>query len=157
MRLYDTSLKYMDAINALGGTIVAVLTAVFGTHWLLFVGFLALNVVDYITGVRKSRLTGKDNSAKGVRGVWKKLGYWLMVLVAFLASAIFIEIGKTLGIDLSVTTYIGWFTIASLIINELRSILENFVESGDNVPAVLTKGLEVAEQAINKEDANGNR
>lgn len=152
MRLYDTSLKYMDTLNALGGTIVAVLTAVFGTHWLLFVGFLALNVVDYITGVRKSRLTGKDNSTKGVRGVWKKLGYWLMVLVAFLASAIFIEIGKTLGIDLSVTTYIGWFTIASLIINELRSILENFVEAGDNVPAALTKGLEVAENAVSKEE-----
>lgn len=152
MKIYNVSLKYMDALNALGGTIVAVLTAVFGTHWLLFVGFLVLNVVDYITGVRKSRLTGKDNSAKGVRGVWKKLGYWLMVLVAFLASAIFIEIGKTLGIDLSVTTYIGWFTIASLIINELRSILENFVESGDNVPAVLTKGLEVAENAISKEE-----
>ena len=152
MKLYDTSLKYMDAVNAVGGTIVAVLTAVFGTHWFLFVGFLVLNVIDYITGVRKSRLTGKDNSAKGVRGVWKKLGYWLMVLVAFLASAIFIEVGKTLGIDLVVTAYIGWFTLASLIINELRSILENFVESGDNVPVVLTKGLEVAEQAINKED-----
>lgn len=152
MKLYDTSLKYMDTINALGGTIVAVLTAVFGTHWLLFVGFLVLNVIDYITGVRKSRLTGKDNSAKGVKGVWKKLGYWLMVLVAFLASAIFIEIGRTLGIDLAITAYIGWFTIASLIINELRSILENFVESGDNVPKVLTKGLEVAENALNKED-----
>lgn len=152
MKVYNVSLKYMDAINALGGTIVAVLNAVFGTHWLLFVGFLVLNVIDYITGVRKSRLTGKDNSAKGVKGVWKKLGYWLMVLVAFLASAIFIEIGQTLGIDLSVTTYIGWFTIASLIINELRSILENFVEAGDNVPALLTKGLEVAENAISKEE-----
>lgn len=150
MKLYDTSLKYMDAINAIGGTIVAVLTAALGTHWFLFVGFLILNIIDYITGVRKSRLTGKDNSAKGVKGVWKKLGYWLMVLVAFLASAIFIEIGKTLGIDLAITAYIGWFTIASLIINELRSILENFVESGDNVPKVLTKGLEVAENAINK-------
>lgn len=152
MKVYNVSLKDMDALNALGGTIVAVLTAVFGTHWLLFVGFLVLNVIDYITGVRKSRLTGKDNSAKGVKGVWKKLGYWLMVLVAFLASAIFIEVGKTLGIDLAVTAYIGWFTIASLIINELRSIIENFVEAGDNVPSVLTKGLEVAEQAINKED-----
>ena len=150
MKLYDTSLKYMDAINAIGGTIVAVLTAALGTHWFLFVGFLTLNIIDYITGVRKSRLTGKENSAKGVKGVWKKLGYWLMVLVAFLASAIFIEIGKTLGIDLAVTAYIGWFTIASLIINELRSILENFVEAGDNVPSVLTKGLEMAENTINK-------
>lgn len=40
MKLYDTSLKYMDAINAIGGTIVAVLTAALGTHWFLFVGFL---------------------------------------------------------------------------------------------------------------------
>ena len=150
MRLYDTSLKYMDAINALGGTVVAVLTAALGTHWFLFVGFLILNIIDYITGVRKSRLTGKDNSAKGVKGVWKKLGYWLMVLVAFLASAIFIEVGQTLGIDLSVTTYVGWFTLASLIVNELRSILENFVEAGDNVPSVLTKGLQAAENAIKK-------
>lgn len=150
MKLYDTSLKYMDTLNAVGGTIVAVLTAALGTHWFLFIGFLVLNIIDYITGVRKSRLTGKDNSAKGVRGVWKKLGYWLMVLVAFLASAIFIEIGKAIGIDLAVTAYIGWFTLASLIINELRSILENFVEAGDNVPSVLTKGLEVAENAIKK-------
>lgn len=152
MKVYNVSLKYMDTLNAVGGTIVAVLTAALGTHWFLFVGFLILNIIDYITGVRKSRLTGKDNSAKGVRGVWKKLGYWLMVLVAFLASAIFIEIGKTLGIDLAVTAYIGWFTLASLIVNELRSILENFVEAGDNVPAVLAKGLEVAENAINKDD-----
>ena len=150
MKLYDTSLKYMDAVNAVGGTVVAVLTAALGTHWFLFVGFLILNIIDYITGIRKSRLTGKDNSAKGVKGVWKKLGYWLMVLVAFLASAIFIEVGQTLGIDLSVTTYVGWFTLASLIVNELRSILENFVEAGDNVPSVLTKGLEVAENAIKK-------
>lgn len=59
MKLYDTSLKYMDAINAIGGTIVAVLTAALGTHWFLFVGFLTLNIIDYITGIRKSRLTGK--------------------------------------------------------------------------------------------------
>ena len=52
MKLYDTSLKYMDAINAIGGTIVAVLTAALGTHWFLFVGFLTLNIIDYITGIR---------------------------------------------------------------------------------------------------------
>ena len=133
MKLYDTSLKYMDAINAIGGTIVAVLTAALGTHWFLFVGFLTLNIIDYITGIRKSRLTGKE----------------------FLASSIFIEIGQTINIDLTITTYVGWFTLASLIINELRSIIENFVEAGDNVPSVLTKGLEVAENAINKENNNG--
>jgi toxin secretion/phage lysis holin len=117
---------------------------------------LTLNIIDYITGIRKSRLTGKENSAKGVRGVWKKLGYWLMVLVAFLASAIFIEIGQTINIDLTITTYVGWFTLASLIINELRSILENFSwKLGTTYHLFLTKGLEVAENAINKENNNG--
>ena len=130
MKLYDTSLKYMDTLNAVGGTIVAVLTAALGTHWFLFVGFLTLNIIDYITGIRKSRLTGKDNSAKGVKGVWKKLGYWLMVLVAFLASANFIEIGKTIGIDLAVTAYIGWFTLASLIINEYAVFLKISLKQG---------------------------
>lgn len=36
MKLYDTSLKYMDAINAIGGTIVAVLTLCI-RHTLVFI------------------------------------------------------------------------------------------------------------------------
>ncbi len=73
-------------------------------------------------------------------------------MVAFGASAIFIEIGNAIGIDLGVTTLLGWFVLASLLVNELRSILENFVEAGYNVPAILVKGLEVAEKMVNKEE-----
>ena len=71
--------------------------------------------------------------------------------MAFGASAIFIEIGKVIGIDLGITTLLGWFVLASLLVNEIRSIIENFVEAGYKVPAVLTKGLQVAEKMINKE------
>ena len=53
----------MDAVNAVGGTVVAVLTAALA-HWFLFVGFLILNIIDYITGVRKSRLTRKRQQRK---------------------------------------------------------------------------------------------
>ena len=59
-------------------------------------------------------------------------------------------IGTTLGINLEITVLLGWFVLASLIVNELRSILENFVEMGYNVPRILTKGLEVADKAINQ-------
>ena len=96
-------------------------------------------------------MAGKENSVKGWRGVLKKLGYWLMIMVAFGASAIFIEIGKTIGIDLGITTLLGWFVLASLLINEIRSILENFVEAGFNVPMILIKGLEVADKVVNKD------
>lgn len=142
----------IDGYNAIAGTIIAVLSYILGEHWMLFAAFLLLNITDWITGWMKSRMTKKENSVKGWKGVLKKLGYWIMVMVAFGASAIFVEIGNAIGIDLGITTLLGWFVLASLIVNELRSILENFVEAGYSVPAILIKGLEVADRVVNKEE-----
>lgn len=144
--------KIIDTYNAIAGTIVAVLSYILGEHWWLFLAFALLNIADWLSGWMKSRIAGKENSAAGWKGVLKKLGYWLMVMVAFGASVIFIEIGEVIGIDLKITTLLGWFVLASLIINEIRSIIENFVEAGFNVPIILIKGLEVADKAINKEE-----
>lgn len=141
----------IDGYNAIVGAVVAVLSYILGEHWILFVAFLLLNVADWLTGWMKSRMAGKENSMKGWKGVLKKLGYWLMIMVAFGTSAVFIEIGATIGIDLGITTLLGWFVLASLLINEIRSILENFVEAGFNVPIILIKGLEVADKAVNKD------
>lgn len=142
----------INGYNAVVGTIVAVLSYILGEHWLLFVAFLLLNVGDWLMGWMKSRLAGKENSVKGWQGVLKKLGYWLMVMVAFGAAAVFIEIGRAIGVDLGVTTPLGWFVLASLLINEIRSILENFVEAGFNVPAILVRGLQVADKIVNKDN-----
>ncbi len=141
----------IDGYNAIAGAIVAVLSYILGEHWILFAAFLLLNIADWLTGWMKSRLANKENSMKGWKGVLKKLGYWLMIMVAFGASAVFTEIGATIGIDLGITTLLGWFVLASLLINEIRSILENFVEAEFNVPIILVKGLEVADKAVNKD------
>lgn len=157
----EEDMKYANAIidwyNAIAGTVIAVLSYVLGEHWILFVAFLLLNVADWLTGWMKSRINKKENSVAGWKGVLKKLGYWLMVAVAFGTSAVFIEIGRTIGIDLGVTTLLGWFVLASLLINEIRSIIENFVEAGFNVPKILTKGLEVADKIVNQEEENGRK
>lgn len=142
----------IDGYNAIAGTAVAVLSYILGEHWILFVGFLVLNIFDWFTGWMKSRLAKKENSQAGWKGVLKKLGYWVMIMVAFGASAVFIEIGKVISVDLGVTTLLGWFVLASLIINEIRSIIENFVEAGYNVPAVLVNGLEIADKIVNKDN-----
>ena len=113
--------------------------------------FWLLNVADWLTGWMKSRIAKKENSVKGWQGVLKKLGYWLMVMVAFGASAVFIEIGRAIGVDLGITTLLGWFVLASLLMNEIRSICENFVEAGFHVPVILIKGLEVADKIVNKD------
>ena len=144
-------MKVIDTYNAIVGSIVAVLSYIFGEHWILFALFLAFNLADWITGWMKSRIAHKENSKAGWKGVLKKMGYWIMIAVAFGASAVFVEIGKTIGVDLGITTLLGWFVLASLLVNEIRSICENFVEAGYNVPQILIRGLEVADKAINKE------
>ena len=141
-----------DSYNAFLGTIIAILTMVFGEHWFIFALFLLLNVADWLTGWMKSRINGVENSVAGWKGVLKKLGYWLMIIVAFAIAAGLIEIGKVINIDLGITTLLGWFALASLIVNEARSILENFVEARYDVPTVLTKGLQVADQKLNGTD-----
>lgn len=141
----------IDAYNTVVGAIIAVLSYILGEHYILFVAFLALNVVDWLTGWLKAKMTRKENSGAGWRGVLKKLGYWIMIMVGFGSSAIFVEIGEVIGINLGITTLLGWFVLASLLINELRSVIENLVEAGYNVPKILTEGLEVAGKIVNKE------
>lgn len=141
----------IDGYNAVTGAIVAVLSYILGEHWFLFVAFLGLNVADWITGWMKSRINKKENSMAGWKGILKKLGYWLMIMVAFGSSAVFVEIGNAIGIDLGITTLLGWFVLASLLVNEIRSICENFVEAGYNVPTILIKGLEVADKVVNQD------
>ena len=148
MKAFD----FVDSYNALVGAIITFLTMIFGEHWFLFAFFLILNIIDWITGWMKSRMAGKENSVKGWQGVLKKLGYWLMIAFGFGIAACLIEVGSTIGVDLQITTILGWFVLASLIVNEARSIIENFVEAGFNVPMVLQEGLEVADKLINKEN-----
>lgn len=147
-----SNLNYMDSFNAITGAVIAFLTIIFGEHWYLFALFLMLNVADWITGWMKSKINDKENSVKGWQGVLKKLGYWIMIFFAFGIATGLIEIGTVIGVDLQITTYLGWFVLASLIVNEARSILENFVEAGYKVPAILINGLEVADELINKEE-----
>lgn len=146
------TLPIIDKINAIYGAFVVFISYILGDHWTLFAVFLVLNVIDYITGMIKSRITKKSNSAKGAKGALKKVGYWLMICVAFMMSSVFIEIGGTIGVDLHVTSILGWYVLAILIINEFRSIIENFVEAGYNVPKFLTKSLEVANRVLEDEN-----
>lgn len=145
--------ELMPVINkadAMLAVIVTLLSYILGKHWYLFVFFLALNIGDYITGCIKSRINAKTNSSKGAVGVLKKLGYWIMIAVAFGMGAFFIEIGEIIGVNLEISSLIGWFVLANLLINEIRSIIENLVESGYSVPKILTKGLEVANDVLDK-------
>lgn len=142
-------MKFMDKYNAFTGAIVAVLSAVFGIYWYVFAGYLLCNVLDYITGFAWARKNRKESSKVGMIGILKKVGYWIVILVSFLIPNMFIHLGQDMfGINLSFLALLGWFTLATLLINEIRSILENLVKCGCNVPDFLIKGLAVTEKLI---------
>ena len=142
-------MNFIDKYNAIAGAVVTVMTAIFGTYWYLFAGYLLLNVLDWLTGWYKSRRLGTESSAGGWRGAAKKVGYWAIILVAFLMPTLFVHLGNDLlGIDLAFLMLLGWFTLASLLVNEIRSILENLVECGYNVPVFLIEGLAVTEKLL---------
>lgn len=139
---------FLDKINAFTGIVIAIGTYALGQHWWLFFAYFLLNVGDWVTGWLKSAIAGKTSSLRGFKGILKKFGYWIMIAMSFGVAAMLIEVGEIIEVDLSITVILGWFVLVSLMVNELRSILENFVEAGYNVPRILTSGLEVVQDKI---------
>lgn len=146
--------KIAHKMNTLWGAAVVLFASTFGEFWFLFVAFFVLNVVDYVTGVAKARFSKKENSNKGLKGIIKKVGYWVVIDIAFFIALSFEEMGANIGINLAFVEMLGWFTLATFIINEIRSILENLVILGVDVPVFLTKGLEVAAAAVQSKTEN---
>ncbi len=138
-----------DKYNAVVGIVVALLTAVFGAYWYVFAAYLLLNIVDWLSGWYKAHKKKQESSKVGAVGAVKKLGYWAVILVAFTISGCFVQVGQDmLGINLSFLHMLGWWVLAMLIINEARSILENLIELGYEVPEILVEGLAVTEKLI---------
>jgi toxin secretion/phage lysis holin len=144
-------MEIINKYNAMVGSIVTILTALFGEFWYLFAAFLLFNIIDWLTGWMKSRKLKQESSHAGLKGIIKKVGYWVVVLVAFMIAKIFITLGNNfLGIDLNFLTLLGWYTLASLTVNEARSIIENLVIMEYKVPEFLKKGLAITDKLINE-------
>ena len=142
-------MNFLDVYNVTIAAIATIFAGILGPHWYIFGAFLLLNVFDFLTGWYKSRKLHTESSSAGLNGIIKKVFYWIIIVVAFLIAYIFMALGnEILGKDLDFLALIGWFTVACLIINEIRSVFENLAECGVEVPEVLIKGLAVTEKLI---------
>lgn len=141
-------LKIFNKITAIISSIISGITTIFGIEWVLFLGYLILNILDYITGVIKAKINNTENSAKGSIGIVKKFCYWILIGISFLISWLLVRLGFKLDINLEFVMLFGWFTLACLIINECRSIIENLIEIGVDVPIFLTKGLNIYDEVL---------
>ena len=143
-------LKIFNKISYIYSVIITIGTSIFGGERLLFLGYLILNILDYITGTIKSRINRVENSNKGIVGIIKKICYWILICIAFLISFLISQIGIKININLNFIMLFGWFTLVCLIINETRSIIENLLEIGIKVPGFLIIVLDIYEKIIEK-------
>lgn len=137
-----------DTYNALVGGVIAFFTMIFGEHWILFAAFLFLNVIDWLSGWSKARRVHRESSSVGLKGIVKKVWYWVIIAIAFILPAALMEAGSVIGVDLSITRFLGWLTLAMLLVNEVRSIIENLVCLDIPVPEVLIKGLAITDKIL---------
>lgn len=141
-------MRLSGGYNLLAGTLLTVLAESFHQYGMVLATFLIFNILDWITGTFKARFAGLESSAAGLRGICKKLGYWVLILVAFLAGHNLCALGGEIGVNLGAAGYIGLLTLAMLVVNEARSITENLVEMGVAVPQMFIKGLAIAQSKL---------
>jgi toxin secretion/phage lysis holin len=129
--------------------ILAILIKVFGKYWYIFISYMIFNILDWMTGSLKAIKIKNLSSYMGIKGLMKKLGYWIVIWIAFSFSSMFVIIGKEiLNINLTIMYSLGWFTFALLIVNEIISILENLVALNIKVPEILIRSLKVTDNIL---------
>lgn len=104
---------------------------------------IAVVILDYITGLCRAVTKKKVNSSIGIKGIFKKFCYFIIVALSVILGNI-LEIGYA----------IRNLTIYSLICNECISILENCVEMGIKLPKIIISALEIVDNKLITETEN---
>lgn len=95
--------------------------------------------LDYISGLMKAYYTKTLSSRIGFRGILKKLGILLLVMVAVLVD-------KSTGESGAIRTLVIYYFVA----NEGLSIIENLAAAGIPIPKFLKKALKVLKDNNNQ-------
>lgn len=120
-----------NIINFITGTLITGLVYFLG-GWDIALQVLILAVVlDYITGICKAIYKKKLNSEIGLKGIVKKIGYFILVAVSVMLDRITGDTG-------AIRTLVIYFFVA----NEGISILENWGGMGIPFPQKLRDTLE---------------
>ena len=100
---------------------------------------VACNVIDYATGLMSASARGEQiSSYKGIRGIAKKVGQWLLVVVGWLLDVLIAYAVHHVSPDLTVPVVVAIIVAVWLGFNEVISILENLGDMGVPMPPFLT-------------------
>lgn len=122
--------------------IAASISAYFGIIAIPLIVLTIVMLIDYITGMAAAYVNAELSSRKGIRGIFKKLGYYSLVCVGITLDYILSSGLTQIGISNDVNIWFGLIIAIWLIINELISILENLSRLDVPIPKFLTTIVE---------------
>lgn len=156
MRTENVYLTIKAVIAAIGAWLSARLGILYPVLTLLTV----LMIIDFLSGMGASKRESLEHpedktkgwsSKRGLRGIYKKLGYILAIAVAMSVDWLIFNVTGNMGIKIPTTTFFGLLTTAWFVINELLSILENAGRMGAPLPDFLKKVIAVLKTGVEKQ------
>lgn len=133
----------MNKVNTAKGiiaSIMGVLNSIFGVLALPIVLLTVCNVIDYATGILASKFRGQEiSSYKGIKGIKKKIGMWLLIVVGVIMDELIAYSITQLGLVCPFSFMIACVVAVWIICNELISILENLKDMEVPLPDFLVK------------------
>lgn len=131
-------MEQANYIKAIFTAVFAFLSALLGVLAVPVILLVTCNLIDYATGLMASKYRSQDiNSYKSIRGIFKKVSMWLLVVVGAIIDELLLYAAATIGKPVPVTFLIACIVAMWLICNEIISILENIQDMGVNIPAFL--------------------
>ena len=128
----------MDKVKA---AFVAAFSMIFGWLGILAVPVLilaGLNFTDYITGILASKRRNElVTSDKGLWGIVKKIGMWILVGLGWAMDVLINYAGQYVGLSINLPFVVATIVAVWLICNEIISILENLLDIGVAMPPFL--------------------
>lgn len=101
---------------------------------------VACNIIDYATGLMAANFRGeKISSYKGIQGIAKKVGQWLLVVVGWMLDVLIAYAASHISPSLRVPIFVAIVVAVWLGFNEVISILENLGDIGVPMPDFLKK------------------
>lgn len=139
----------MDKVKV---TVIAVLSALMSGLGILAIPVFLLvgcNVVDYITGLLAAPYrTQQVSSYKGIRGIIKKVGMWLLVIVGAGVDILLHYTAEHMGLGVTLPFIVATVVAVWLVVNEIISILENLIDIGVPMPPFLMPIVKHIKQAV---------
>ena len=151
----------MDKIKVLCAAIMTTIMSLLGILAVPVLLLVGCNLADYFTGLIAAKYRNEVvSSYKGIRGIWKKVCMWLLIVIGAIMDTL-INYGITyIGVSFTIPFVIATAVAVWLIINEVISILENITDIGVELPPFLlplVKNIkkqveDKAGSSVNKED-----